>query len=66
MTTKQAFAKMITIPSIWKVLNIPSARVLYFRSRIKHNLPIETDKMEELLLKAGYSVLQEKIWKGPD
>ena len=56
---------MITTPSIWKVLGIPAARVLYFRNRIKNKLPVETDKMEELLLKAGYKVKQEKLWGKP-
>ena len=65
MKTKQAFKKMITTPSIWKVLGIPAARVLYFRNRIKNKLPVETDKMEELLLKAGYKVKQEKLWGKP-
>ncbi len=65
MNTKQAFKKMITTPSIWRILGIPSNRVQYFRHRVKHNLPVETDKMEELLLKAGYTPAQEKLWKKP-
>jgi len=63
MTTKQAFKQMITTPSIWKVLDVPVSRVLYFRNRLKYKKPIETDKMEELLLKAGYKPAQEKLWR---
>jgi hypothetical protein len=65
MTTKQAFKTMIYTPSVWRILGIPQQRVLYFRYRIKHNLPLNTDKMEELLIKFGYTVKQEKLWDKP-
>jgi len=65
MKTREAFKQMIYTPAVWKLLNIPQQRVLYFRHRIKHNLPLNTDKMEELLLRFGYTVKQEKLWNIP-
>lgn len=62
MTTKQAFKQLVFTKSVWKTLNIPAARILYFRNRVKNKKTVETDKMEELLLKAGYKIVQEKSW----
>ena len=63
MTTKEAFRQMMFNSNVWKTLGISPARIKYFRHRIKNKLQVETDKMEELLLKAGYIVVQEKKWK---
>ncbi len=65
MTTKEAFKEMIFSRSVWKTLGISSARIKYFRNRIKNDLPVETDKMDELLIKAGWKVKQEKMWGKP-
>jgi hypothetical protein len=65
MTTQEAFKEMIKSPSVWKSLGISQERIKYFRHRIKYKKPIETDKMEELLIKSGWTIKQEKLWNKP-
>lgn len=65
MTTKEAFSAMIFSRGVWKSLGISATRIKYFRNRIKHDKPVDTDKMIELLIKAGWKVKQEIKWKEP-
>jgi hypothetical protein len=61
-TTIQAFKQLVFTPSVWKTLDIPAARILYFRNRIKNGKTVEIETIEKLLLKAGYKIVQEKSW----
>jgi hypothetical protein len=65
MNTKEAFKELIFSRSVWKTLGISSERIKYFRNRIKYDKPVESDKMDELLIKAGWKVKQEKQWEKP-
>lgn len=62
MTTKEAFAKLVSERNWHKKipdLNPNQARVLksYFKAGT-----ILTDTMEGILIKAGFTVKQEKLW----
>lgn len=62
MTTKEAFEQLIHTRAWYKDLGIsePAAGAL------KNNFAkgkVTIDKMEEVLLKAGFTVKQEKLWQ---
>lgn len=62
-TTKEAFCDLIEIRGIHNHLGVSSGMVRSFRDKIKTGKGISIDKMEEMLTKAGYKVIQEKLWK---
>ncbi len=62
MKTIEAFSEMINTRGIHKQLNIPSGTINSLRTRLRQGSYISTDKMIELLTKAGYQIIQETIW----
>ncbi len=68
-TTTQAFAEMINLWGIHKEMELSSATTRGLRKRVNDhpNDPtkwkISIDKMEEMLTKFGFEVVQEKLWK---
>lgn len=62
LTTEEAFNQLIHEKAVWNKLQIPEGTVMALRNRFK-NKKISLDKMEEILIKAGWKVKQEKLWK---
>lgn len=64
MTTKVAFLKLISERGIYKRLELHRGRIGNMKNLIKSNdeYPSE-DKMQELLEKAGYKIIQERKWE---
>jgi len=61
MTTIEAFENLISKKGWYSTLGIPDNTARSYSKRYKDGkLPIE--KIEEILGKAGYKVVQEKIW----
>lgn len=62
MTTKQATEKLFNTPFKDLQTNLNENTWKSYKKRFKENkLPIE--KIEELLEKSGYKVIQEKLWQ---
>jgi hypothetical protein len=63
MTTKEAFLRMLSIPAVNKLLGQHRSAIGRIKSDIeKHDKWPSIDKMEELLIKAGFTTIQEKLW----
>lgn len=60
--TKEAFAKMISERGISHRLGVDKRTVAGWKIYLKQGKSISLDKMEEMLIKAGATVAQEKVW----
>lgn len=61
MTTKEAFEKLISERGWYADLGLGDSTARSYAKRFRENkLPVE--KIEDILEKAGYSVVQEKLW----
>lgn len=61
MTTKEAFEELINQRAWYKDLGIPETTA----TNLKYNFglgKVSIEKMEEILEKAGYKVVHEKVW----
>lgn len=63
MTTKEAFAALIKKKNWWEGIGVTSSAAYNFRNRLKENKPISLEKMEEILIKAGFKKIPEKWHK---
>lgn len=64
--TREAFEALIQERGIYKRLGVERSTVATWKIYLKKGKNISLDKMVEMLLKAGASVVQEKIWEvGP-
>ncbi len=66
MTTKEAFIKMISNRGVYKTLGVDRSTVSVWKLSIAGKIdrqPPTTDKMEEMLLRYGATIVTEKIWK---
>lgn len=69
LTTTEAFAQMIQLRGIHNDLGVEGGSTRFWRKRVNDNPDnpakwgISIDKMEELLLRTGHSIVQEKLWK---
>lgn len=61
--TREAFIALIHERGINKQLEVSPATVRGWRKRVTEGALISLDKMEEMLLKAGASVVHEKVWE---
>lgn len=61
--TKEAFAALISSRGVYKTLDVSATTVRGWRMRLKEGKLISLDKMEEMLLKAGASVVSERVWE---
>lgn len=61
MTTKEAFEKLIFARGCYKKLGIEQKTVGALRNNFKKG-KVSLDRMEELLLKAGY-IKKPEVWK---
>ncbi|MGB4776424.1 MAG: hypothetical protein WBP45_14705 [Daejeonella sp.] len=62
MNTKQAFTELTSERNWYKPLNIHFSTAAGYIIRFKRG-ELSTDKIEEILTKAGYIVKQEKLWQ---
>jgi hypothetical protein len=63
MTTKEAFKDLIAKRKWYAELGISETAAWSLAKRVNDGQEVSTDKMEELLEKAGYKVIQEKKWE---
>lgn len=61
--TREAFTKLIQERGISKRLGVKPSTVSTWKMYLRSGKSISLDKMEEMLLKAGASVIQEKVWE---
>jgi transposase len=61
--TKEAFVQMLSERGVYKKLGVDRSTVANWKTYLKEGRSISLDKMEEMLLKYGASVVQEKVWK---
>ena len=62
MNTIEAFTEMINTRGIHHTLNMKVTTLNSLRTRLRQGTYISTDKMIELLKKAGYSIITEMSW----
>lgn len=60
--TKEAFEVMLKERGVYKKLNIDRSTVSNYRAYLKAGTHISMDKMEQMLLKYGATIVKEKIW----
>lgn len=68
MTTKEAFEKMISNRGVYKTLGVDRSTVSVWKLSIAGKIdrqPPTTDKMQEMLLRYGAKIIQEKVWYLP-
>jgi hypothetical protein len=63
MTTKEAFEALIKKKNWHKGLGITATAAYSLAGRFRDGEKISTDKIEDLLEKAGGKVIQEKLWE---
>ncbi|MNK30193.1 hypothetical protein D3C87_486080 [compost metagenome] len=61
--TKEAFVQMLSERGVYKKLGVDRSTVANWKTYLKQGRSISLDKMEEMLLKYGASVVQEKVWE---
>ncbi|MCY4781745.1 hypothetical protein ORI89_19015 [Sphingobacterium sp. UT-1RO-CII-1] len=61
--TREAFAQMLSERGVYKKLGVDRSTVAGWKRRLSEGHSISLDKMEEMLLKYGCTVIQEKVWK---
>lgn len=62
MTTKEAFSQLISRRGWYKNLGIPEPSASTMAKRFRDGSSISMDKIEEVLQKAGYHIVQERLW----
>lgn len=60
--TREAFFAMIQERGVYKKLGVDRSTVSGWKSYLKEGKSISLDKMEEMLVKSGAIVIQEKVW----
>lgn len=63
LTTHKAFASLISNRGWWRSCGISEVKATNYKTRFK-NEQLSISKIEEILEKAGASVVQEKLWDG--
>lgn len=63
--TKEAFTAMLLERGVYKRLGVDTSTVSNWKKYLEQGNSISLDKMEEMLIKAGATVAQEKVWKMP-
>lgn len=61
--TRAAFEHLISERGVYKRLGVDRSTVAGWKIYLRDGKSISLDKMEEMLLKAGAKVVQEKVWK---
>lgn len=60
--TRQAFEKLISERGVYKRLGVERSTVSTWKIYLREGKSISLDKMEEVLIKSGATVTQEKVW----
>lgn len=60
--TREAFSAMLQERGVYKKLGVTRATANNYKRYLKEGKSISLDKMEEMLLKYGAAVIQDKIW----
>lgn len=60
--TKKAFELMIHERGVYKKLGVERSTVSSWKAYLRAGNSISLDKMEEMLIKSGADVVQEKVW----
>ena len=60
--TQKAFEALLSERGVYKKLGVTIAVVSNWKAYLKAGNNISIDKMEEILEKAGATVVQEKVW----
>jgi hypothetical protein len=60
--TRVAFETLISERGIYKRLGVERSTVATWKIYLREGKSISLDKMEEMLIKAGATVAQEKVW----
>lgn len=60
--TREAFMALISQRGVYKLLDVDRSTVANWKAYLREGKSISLDKMEEMLLKAGASVVSEKVW----
>lgn len=60
--TREAFAAMLQERGVYKKLGVTKGTAHNYKRYLKEGKSISLDKMEQMLLKYGASVVQEKVW----
>ncbi len=63
--TKEAFEKLISERGVFHKLGVDKATVANWKRYVQEGKSISLDKMEEMLLRAGATVVKEKVWNLP-
>lgn len=63
-TSRQALSELINKRGVSNELGINESTLRTYRKRLKED-KMPQEKMDEILLNAGYTVAQEKLWKLP-
>jgi hypothetical protein len=63
MTTKEAFAALCNNKEKCQTIGLNDSTRRSYLTYVKTGKNLSTDKMEELLIKSGAKVKQEKLWK---
>ncbi|PPL00114.1 hypothetical protein SAMN05444682_1102 [Parapedobacter indicus] len=61
--TKEAFSKMLEERGVYKKLGVDRRTVSGWKSYLRSGKSLSLDKMEEMLIRYGATVISEKIWK---
>lgn len=61
--TRAAFQTLISERGIYKRLGVERSTVATWKIYLREGKSISLDKMEEMLIKAGANVAQEKVWE---
>lgn len=61
--TREAFKRLLEVPALYKYLDVDTSTVANWKRYLRDGKLISTDKMEEMLLKYGAKIKQEKVWE---
>jgi len=60
---RAAFEAMLQERGVYKKLGVERSTVSSWKIRLKSGESISEDKMKEMLLRYGYSIVQEEVWE---
>lgn len=60
--TREAFTALINERGIYKRLGVSVSTVSTWKIYLREGKSISLDKMEEMLVKGGATIVQEKVW----
>jgi len=64
--TREAFRALINIRGIYKIIGVDRSTVAGWKTRLTNEEGLTSDKMEEVLSKAGLTYKDEPVWQFPE